>query len=67
MSHFLSIEVIAKGLEFSHEWKHLEFWECDKTQGYYMAKSMSAHALEHWMLESPWARGNDEETPLASP
>jgi len=67
MSHFLGIEVIAEGVEFAQEWKRLEFMGCDKAQGYFMAKPMPADALEHWMLESPWARGNDEETPLASP
>jgi len=27
-----------------------------------MPKPMSARALEHWMLESPWARGKDKAT-----
>jgi len=54
MAHYLGFEVIAEGVESASEWRRLELLECDRAQGYYMARPMPQDQLEQWMTESPW-------------
>jgi len=57
MAHYLGLEVVAEGVEDSEAWRRLEIMNCDRVQGYYTAKPMSADKLEHWLQESPWGPG----------
>jgi len=49
LGHNLNMEVIAEGVESKEIWDLLEGMGCDNAQGYYLAKPLSASALEQWV------------------
>ena len=49
LGHSLNMDVIAEGVENKEIWDLLENMGCDNAQGYYLAKPLSAKALEQWV------------------
>ncbi len=49
LGHSLNMDVIAEGVENKEIWALLEKMGCDNAQGYYLAKPLSATALEQWV------------------
>jgi len=50
LSHNLGLSVVAEGVEDQEIWDLLEILRCDKLQGYFIARPMSAEIFENWLL-----------------
>jgi EAL domain-containing protein (putative c-di-GMP-specific phosphodiesterase class I) len=49
LAHNLGMTVIAEGVCNADIWNLLEILRCDAAQGYFIARPMSAEALEQWL------------------
>ncbi|OGI37997.1 MAG: hypothetical protein A2140_07740 [Candidatus Muproteobacteria bacterium RBG_16_62_13] len=54
LAHNMGYQVIAEGVEDENTWAALENLGCDVIQGYYVARPMTASALEEWIGRSQW-------------
>ena len=57
LGHSLGLRVIAEGVEDQATWEALAALGCDAVQGYYLARPLSAAALDVWFA----ARGHAAE------
>ena len=53
MAHYLGLKVVAEGVENLASLRLLQAMGCDAVQGYYLARPMTAAALEGWLAEPP--------------
>ncbi|HSG88723.1 MAG TPA: EAL domain-containing protein [Pseudomonadales bacterium] len=49
LGHALGLTVVAEGVETAAAWRLLEAFDCDRLQGYYIARPMVAEALLDWL------------------
>ena len=54
LAHNLGLEVIAEGVEEREILTMLQDMNCDKAQGYYMAKPMQAKDVQAWLNNEKW-------------
>lgn len=53
LAHRTKHKVVAEGIETRAAYDRLAAWGCDQGQGYWIARPMSAEALEHWLKADP--------------
>lgn len=53
MAHYLGLKVVAEGVENLASLRILQAMGCDSVQGYYLARPMTASALQGWLAEPP--------------
>lgn len=53
MAHYLGLKVVAEGVENLGSLRLLQDMGCDSVQGYYVARPMTAAALQLWLAELP--------------
>lgn len=51
MAHALNLELVAEGVEDEQTAKSLRELECDRFQGYWIARPMPFDDMEHWLSE----------------
>ncbi|MDZ7827385.1 MAG: EAL domain-containing protein [Gammaproteobacteria bacterium] len=49
LGHGLGLSVVAEGLESAGSWALLESYDCDRVQGFHVARPMLADELEAWL------------------
>ncbi|WP_184502441.1 MULTISPECIES: sensor domain-containing phosphodiesterase [unclassified Xanthomonas] len=57
LGHDFGQQVVAEGIESETVYRMLRDWGCDEGQGYWIARPMTAEALDAWLAE-PW-QGDD--------
>ncbi|PLW82465.1 hypothetical protein CWI75_11975 [Kineobactrum sediminis] len=53
MAHYLGLKVVAEGVENKASLQLLQQMGCDAVQGFYVARPMTAAALESWLGDLP--------------
>lgn len=53
MAHYLGLKVVAEGVENLASLRLLQGMGCDAVQGYYVARPMTAAALQIWLADLP--------------
>ncbi|MEQ9464050.1 MAG: EAL domain-containing protein [Haliea sp.] len=53
MAHYLGLKVVAEGVENLASLHMLQDMGCDSVQGYYLARPMTASALQSWLAAPP--------------
>lgn len=53
LAHKTRHKVVAEGIETLAAYDTLAAWDCDQGQGYWIAKPMTAEALEQWLGADP--------------
>ncbi len=53
MAHYLGLKVVAEGVENLDSLRMLQGMGCDSVQGYYLARPMTAAALQDWLARPP--------------
>lgn len=56
LAHNLGLQVVAEGVESRTILELLERLGCDRAQGYYLARPMSAADAYDWLTESVWGK-----------
>jgi diguanylate cyclase (GGDEF)-like protein len=49
LGHALGLSVVAEGLESAASWALLESYQCDRVQGFHLARPMLADELDVWL------------------
>ena len=53
MAHYLGLKVVAEGVENLASLRLLQGMGCDSVQGYYLARPLTAAALQGWLADLP--------------
>jgi EAL domain-containing protein (putative c-di-GMP-specific phosphodiesterase class I) len=56
----LGLSVVAEGVESGDAWRQLATWGCDRVQGYYFGRPMTADVVTDWMMDRPAATVGDQ-------
>ncbi len=54
LAHTLDLAVVAEGVETEEALRALKSLDCDKAQGFLIARPMPIHELTHWLGEATW-------------
>jgi diguanylate cyclase (GGDEF)-like protein len=56
LGHDLGLRIVAEGVEDEATMDQLRAWDCDRAQGYLIARPMPAEELSQWLLDRPIVR-----------
>ena len=63
MAHALQLEVVAEGVETKEQLERLRMLGCEQVQGYFLARPLTASALEGFIVEEGTARHASSVSP----